>query len=95
MTTAYLVGQVSIKNIEKWKAYREQVPATLLPWGAVITFRGKLSAVLIGEHPYTDIVVIQFPSQAALNAWHESASYQALIPLRQQAAEVVLLSYTV
>lgn len=95
MTSVYLVGQISIKNMEKWTAYREQVPLTLAPWAGEITFRGKLAAVLAGEHPHTDIVVIRFPNQAALEGWHNSAAYQALVPLRQQAAEVVLLSYTV
>lgn len=94
MSSVYLVGQISIKNMDKWVSYRDQVPATLEPWSGEITFRGKLAAVLAGEHPHTDIVVIRFPNQAALDGWHHSSAYQALIPLRQQAAEVVLLSYT-
>ena len=94
MSSVYLVGQISIKNMEKWVRYREKVPLTLEPWAGEITFRGKLAAVLAGEHPHTDIVVICFPNQAALDGWHNSSAYQALIPLRQQAAEVVLLSYT-
>lgn len=94
MTSVYLVGQISIKNMEKWTSYREQVPLTLESWAGEITFRGKLAAVLAGEHPHTDIVVIRFPNQAALDGWHNSAEYQALVPLRQQAAEVILLSYT-
>ena len=36
---------------------------------------------------------IRFPSQEAADGWHSSPSYQALIPLRQQAADVVLLTY--
>jgi uncharacterized protein (DUF1330 family) len=37
--------------------------------------------------------VIRFPSLEAADGWHYSAAYQALIPLRMQAADVVLLSY--
>jgi len=37
--------------------------------------------------------VIEFPDQQAVAGWHASAAYQALVPLRQQAADVVLLAY--
>ncbi len=76
-----------------WDAYRAQVPATLAPWGAELVFRGQQAAVLAGDCPHHDIVVIRFPSVAAVNGWFSSEAYQALIPLRQQAAEVLLLSY--
>jgi uncharacterized protein (DUF1330 family) len=39
------------------------------------------------------VVVGWFPDRAALEAWHASPAYQALIPLRTEAAEVDLLSY--
>lgn len=92
-SNAYVVGHITIKNVEKWAEYRDQVPATLAPWGAEVVFRGKRLAVLAGEHPYTDIVVLRFPGKEAAAGWHSSPAYQALIPLRQQAAEVVLISY--
>jgi len=56
-------------------------------------FRGTQVAALSGENPHADIVVIRFPSVAAVNSWFSSPAYQSLIPLRQQAAEIVLLSY--
>lgn len=93
MSAACLIGHITIKDAEKWAAYRSQVPATLEPWGAELVFRGQRVAVLAGEHPHSDVVVIRFPSREAIAGWHSSAAYQALIPLRQQAADVVLLSY--
>jgi uncharacterized protein (DUF1330 family) len=93
MSTAYVIGHITVKNAEKLVEYRNQVPATLQPWGAELIFRGKRVAVLAGEHPHSNIVVIRFPDKEAVNSWHSSLAYQALIPLRQQAAEVVLLSY--
>lgn len=93
MNTAYLVGHITIKDTAKWDRYRSQVPVTLAPWGAEVTFRGKQVAALTGELPYTDIVVIRFPNREAIANWHGSAAYQALVQLRQEAAEVVLLSY--
>ena len=93
MRAAYVIGHITVKNAEKWAEYRNQVQATLEPWGAELVLRGKRVAILAGEHPHSDIVVIRFPDKEAVNSWYSSPAYQALIPLRQQAAEVVLLSY--
>jgi uncharacterized protein (DUF1330 family) len=93
MSHAYLVGQVTIKSPQKWAEYTRQVPDTLAPWGAELVFRGKQVAALAGANPHPDIVVIRFPNVAAVNQWFSSPAYQSLIPLREQAADVVLLSY--
>ncbi|MDO8991400.1 MAG: DUF1330 domain-containing protein [Sideroxyarcus sp.] len=92
MTSASLIGHITVKDPEKWNSYRERVPSTLKPWGAEIIFRGKCVEVLEGKHPYSDVVVISFPNKAAIDGWHNSPAYQALIPLRREAAEVVLLA---
>ena len=93
MSDAYVVGHITVKQSEQWDEYRARVPATLAPWGAELVYRGQQRAALAGELSHPDIVVIRFPSLDAVNGWFASAAYQALIPLRQQAAEVVLLSY--
>ena len=93
MSTACLIGHITVKDAALWAEYRSKVPATLAPWGGELLLRGKRVAVLAGKHSYTDVVVIRFPDQAALNGWHASTAYQTLIPLRQQAADVVLLAY--
>lgn len=93
MGAACVVGQITVKDAVKWDAYRAQVPATLAPWGAELLFRGQQAAVLAGDCPHRDVVVIRFPDLAAAQGWFASGAYQALIPLRQQAAEVVLVSY--
>jgi uncharacterized protein (DUF1330 family) len=93
MNCAYLIGHVTVKNPQRWAEYTNRVPATLSPWGAELVFRGKRVAVLAGEHAHADVVVIRFPSVAAVDQWFSSAAYQSLIPLREQAADVVLLSY--
>jgi len=93
MQDAYVVGHITVKDPDRWAAYRSQVPATLAPWGGELVFRGTQWAALAGAHPHPDIVVIRFPDAAALEGWFESPQYQALVPLREQAAEVVLLAY--
>ena len=92
-TAAYVVGHITIKDADKWAEYRSRVPATLAPWGAELVFRGKLASVLAGVHAHPDTVVIRFPDMRAIDGWYASPAYQALIPLRNEAADVVLLSY--
>ena len=93
MSEAYVVGQILVKDCAKWDEYRSRVPATLEPWSAELVFRGTQAVVLAGECPYPDIVVIRCPSMVAAQGGFSSIAYQALIPLRLEAADVTLLSY--
>ncbi len=90
---AYAIGHITVKDAALWADYRSRVPATLAPWSAELVCRGELAEVLAGEHSHRDTVVIRFPGLAALQGWYRSDAYQALVPLRQRAADVVLLAY--
>jgi uncharacterized protein (DUF1330 family) len=90
---AYLTGHIRIKDAAKWAEYCSKVPATLAPWDAKLMLRGQRSFTLHGSYPHTDIVVIRFADADAIRRWHDSAAYQALIPLRDQAAEVALVGF--
>lgn len=89
----YVIGHITVKDAARWDEYRSRVPATLAPWGAELVLRGKRLALLAGEHPHDDTVVIRFPDPAAAAGWYASPAYQTLIPLRESAAELVLISY--
>lgn len=93
MHPAYVIGHITVKDAAKWAEYRARVPATLAAWGGELVFRGQRAALLAGEHPHADVVVLRFPDLAAAEAWHASPAYQALVPLREQAADVTLISY--
>jgi uncharacterized protein (DUF1330 family) len=90
---AYVIGHITVKDPGKWAEYRSRVPATLADWQGELVLRGRRVAVLSGEHRHDDAVVIRFPDPGAVTGWYGSAAYQALIPLREQAAEMVLISY--
>jgi uncharacterized protein (DUF1330 family) len=92
--SACVIGHITVRDEDKWAQYRAQVPATLAPWGAELLFRGQRAAVLSGDHAHTDTVVIHFPDTAAVDGWYHSAAYQALIPLRQQAADLDLVVFS-
>lgn len=90
---AYVIGHITVRDADKWAAYRAAVPATLAPWQAELVLRGELLDVLNGAHRHSDTVVIRFPDVASARGWYHSAAYQALIPLRSEAAELDLLIF--
>ncbi len=90
---AYLVGHITVKHDELWQEYVSGVQESLAPFNARIVFRGKLTAVLAGKHEHDLVVVIEFSDLSTLDNWFSSEKYQALIPLRAEAANVVITSY--
>ncbi len=92
--SALVIGHITVKDESLWAEYRSKVPATLAPWQAKLVFRGEKLAVLGGQYRHDDTVVISFPDAAAVDGWFNSAAYQALIPLRLEAADLDLISFT-
>ena len=91
---AYLIGQVKVKKEKLWQKYVDGVRQSLTPFDARIIFRGKRVAVLAGNHDFDLVVVITFADQATLDDWFYSTEYQSLIALRDEAAEVVITTYS-
>jgi uncharacterized protein (DUF1330 family) len=91
--TAHVIGNITIKDAGLWTEYRGKVPATLPAWGGELVLRGHRIAVFSGQSPHTDTVVLRFPDARAALGWFQSPAYQALIALRDQAADVVLVAY--
>ena len=91
--SAYLIGHITVKNTAKWQSYVEGVRKSLIPFEAEVLFRGTLATVLAGEHPHENTVVIKFADQSTLQQWYHSSEYQGLIPTRNEAADVVIISY--
>ena len=90
---ACVIGHITVLDADKWAQYKREVPATIAPWGAEVVFRGRRTAVLGGAHRHDETVVLRFPDLASARAWHDSAAYRALIPLRRQAADVDLVLF--
>ena len=90
---AYLIGHITIKNHGKWKTYVEGVRKSLVPFRAEVIFRGTRAAVLAGKHTHENTVVIKFPDQPTLQQWFHSQEYQGLVPIRNEAADVVIIAY--
>jgi uncharacterized protein (DUF1330 family) len=95
---AHVVGRIAIRDPDAWDAYRAQVPASLLPFNGGVVARASGGVLLGGalagaSAPHPDVVLLRFPDAARARAWFESPGYQALLPLRERAADVVLTLY--
>jgi len=90
---SYLIGHISINNDDLWQQYVAGVQESLEPFKSSIVFRGKLVSVLAGKHEHDLVVVIRFHDQPTMDDWYSSEKYQSLIPLRDEAANVVITTY--
>jgi uncharacterized protein (DUF1330 family) len=90
---AYLIGQIAVRDAAQWQRYVERVGATFAPYGGRVLFRATAALALNGALPGERVVVAEFPNLDALRRWHDSPEYQALIPLRDAGADVVLTAY--
>ena len=90
---AFLVFHGTINDADKFGVYAQGVPPTLQPFGGELFLRGKANRVLAGTHPKKIVAVLQFPDLEKAEGWYESAAYQALIPTRDEAADMTVISY--
>ena len=90
---SYLVGHITVKDEELWQQYVSGVRDSLSAFESKVIFRGNLVSVLAGSHEHTRVVIIEFFDHATLDNWFNSDRYQSLIPLRDEAADIVITTY--
>jgi len=90
---AYIVGTICIRDQALWQSYVTGVAVTFSTYGGELVFRAASPQRLAGSSHGDRVVVARFADLAALHRWHDSPEYQALVPLRDLAAEVVLTAY--
>lgn len=93
--TAFFVATAKIKDAEKFQEYAKKAGATLAPHGGELVLRGKAGPVLAGAADHESVGIIKFADDTALSAWFNSDAYQAIIPLRLEAADMTISSYVV
>jgi len=82
--TAYLIVEHSITDAEKFEEYRVKVGPMIAQYGGRYLTRGGSHRFPEGGHWKPErVVIIEFPSMEALNAWYGAPEYQPLIALRK------------
>ncbi len=85
---AYVIGEITITDPEKYEEYRGQVAAIIEQYGGKFVVRGAEPVMLEEGHaPFKRSVVIEFASVDDARRWYESAEYGPLIALRQAGSE--------
>ncbi len=93
--TAFFIARVTVKDGVKFQEYAQKAGATFAAHGGEPVLRGKAAGVLSGIADHETVGIIKFPNLAAIAAWYGSADYQAIIPLRDEAADVAITTYEV
>ena len=93
--SAFFIATSIVKDAEKFQEYAGKAGQSLAPFGGTLLTKGKAEKTLAGDSDHHVAGVISFPDMAALDGWYQSPEYQALIPLRDSAADMTLVSYSV
>ena len=83
-----LSANVEMKDPEKFKEYSPKAIASMEPYGGKLMLRAKVEKVIHGPIPHQVIALFEFPDSAAIDTWYNSDEYQALVPLRDEAAVI-------
>jgi uncharacterized protein (DUF1330 family) len=91
MHAAFILTSVTIADAEAFATYRAAVAEVNAKLGGDMVVRGAVRAVLEGEAPIGDvIVVIGFADLDEARAYIASREYSALAPLRAKAGRFVI-----
>ncbi|VAX08393.1 hypothetical protein MNBD_GAMMA25-552 [hydrothermal vent metagenome] len=93
--TTFFVATATIKDLQKFQEYAQKAGETLAPHQGELVLRGKKDNVLVGRADHQTVGIIKFPGQDALRAWFNSDAYQAIVPLREEAADMTIVTYSV
>ena len=83
---AFVIEEIQVTDAAKYKDYVAQAPATVAAFEGTFIVRGGAVDVIAGAPPAGRVVVLEFPSMARAKAWHESAAYQKILPIREASS---------
>jgi uncharacterized protein (DUF1330 family) len=89
---AYLIANIDVTDPAGYEEYRKRVPPTIVASGGRFLARGGTLDVLEGNWTPKRLVLIEFPSMAALRSWYDSPEYRPLIELRNRFATSSLVA---
>ncbi len=92
--SAFFIATTTIKDSDKLQEYAGKAAQTFAAFGGKLLTRGKVESTLAGDSNHQAAAIVSFLDMDTLNAWYQSKEYQALIPLRDEAANMTLVAYT-
>jgi len=93
--SAFFIATVTVKDTEKFQEYATKSKATFDLFDAEVIARGKHQGALTGNANHQAAAIVKFKDMDTLEKWYHCDEYQALISLRDQAADMTISKYAV
>ncbi len=85
---AYIVVLAKIRNPEKLAEYSKGAGPIVAKYQGKFITRAPIVESLTKNSDFERFVLIEFPNPDIARTWYNSPEYQALIPLRDEGAEM-------
>ena len=92
MPVAYLIVEMHITDMERYKRYLEAAPATVKAAGGEYVIRGGRQESLEGGWVPQRVVVLKFTSLAAARAYYDSETYTQARKVREGAGSIRMVA---
>jgi uncharacterized protein (DUF1330 family) len=89
--SAYIIARITVTDPERYPDYTAETPALIAKHGGRFVVRGGAMSSLEGPEETRRIVVIEFPSRAAAEAFYNDPAYAPVRAIRWAAAESELV----
>ncbi len=83
---AYLIANVEVKDVEKFKEYLKATPDIIKQYSGRFLVRGGDFEICEGNWNPKRLVLVEFESMQKAKQFYNSPRYRAIIDLRQSAA---------
>lgn len=94
--SALFISRITIKDQAKFQDYLQKSKDIASRHGAELLASGAGPRSLSGSPATHQLaVVVRFPTMEDLDAWHDSQSYRALVPLREEASDQEITVYQI
>ena len=94
--SALMIARITVKDPGKFQEYLSQTQKVAVPYGAALLHRGRVARSLTGEKEDHELaVLVKFPNLQEIDEWYSSDAYQPLKALRDEGADMQMISYEV
>ena len=88
---AYLIYRAHVHDAAAYHAYMVRTPDAIAAFGGRFLARGGQTVTLEGAPETARVIIVEFPSLAAAQAFYDSEVYRAAMPFRQGVADVQMV----
>lgn len=90
--TAYMFAEVKdVSDPAAFGEYRENIAATLGPFGGKTVIRGSNFETLEGDWTPHGFIIIEFPDRQRAMEWYNGDAYRPLLELRKRVADTTVV----